>query len=391
MSRPTSRALPRVAAVATLTLLLATTACSDVDGPGTTSTLPIDASTIESRSALVAAVTQQPILQQVANGAPLAQLSANPTHVDLGIGGDSLRVAAGLHAARELVPLMLRTPDASTPLRLRGMLRGALSADAPVPRAEFVPGEPVVPQSLRGLTFVSMLGEGWIVDRSSNGAPRPGAPANGVRFVLEYVDQYGEPTGARLGFLEVTDNSANGTTRYTVRVVNDAGLVVLQSGTTLGGTMYQPAIAQSGWVTDGTRRIEQSFSWTSRGMTYSYDAPFAGLHYAMGVSGDPMSGTTRLVVDVAVDGTRVRIALSATESTATAVVTVNGAVWARQVSTYDAEGEIVEGEWMQADGRTPLSVEQRARLEALGGAMDQFSALDQVDTTASDWVAEAGF
>ena len=380
MSRTLTRAPFLRASLATL--LLAAAACSDSSGPATTRELPIDAATFAERGALVAAVTEQPILQQLASDEAFVSAAARVP---------SARVPAGLRAAQRLAPLMLRTPDASTPAMLGGMLRGALAPEALAPRAEFMPGDPVVPQEMRGYTLVYSFTTGWAIDRLTDGSARPGAPVNGVRFVIQALDEYGEPTGTRLGFLELVDNSDSGTTRYGIRVVTQAGLVVLASNTTLGGTEIAPVFSQTGYVTDGTRRIDESFTVTSRGVSYGFDAPFAGVRYALALSGDPMSGTARLVFDITVDGTRIRMAMTTTETSVTTVISVNGAVWARQRATVDVEGNIVEGEWMQGDGRTPLTVEQLGQLDALGAAMEQASALDAADYTASDWVMQASY
>lgn len=346
---------PRLAATAAL--LVTATACSDATGPGTTNVLPLDPSTVHARAAQVEAVTSQPIFAQLE-----------------GDGGDFAALRAGVSAQRLRVTPLLGTSARAEP----AVIRGALEAAAP--RAEFLPGEAVVPASMRGLTFAWSQG-GWRVD-SAAGRPRTGAPANGARFILKRLDSWGEPTSERLGHLDLVDLSSGGTTRYTTRVVTTGGLTVLESTTSVGGTYESPTMSQVAWVTDGTRRITQSFSFSDTRLSYAYDAPFARFSYALSAGFGSLDEVGEVQMTVAVDGTRVRItSVWDGEYRTQGKVYVNGRLFAHYESTVDAE-PIFHG----ADGRTPLDDEDVATLAALGDATTAFLDTEWMDAVVSYWV-----
>ena len=339
-------------------LLSALVACGDSTAPTAPEHLPLESGDVAVMAARVDSVFDQPILNALRDGgAPLAAVRASV-------------MLAGTTPA----------PQAS--------LRGALLTERTAIAREVMPGEPVVPSLLRGVTFV-WNGAQYVVDTLANGTPRPGAPVNGVRFMLyARSESTGLPTGAALGHLDVVDNSTASAARWTSSVVTNAGLVVLQSTNSVSGTSeLNMAISQTGFITDGTRRIEQSFSLGAASMRATWSAPFAGVSMDFRVQ---MTGEESGVISwtLTTPQATLRIALTANaDGSGSAQILVNGAVWARQ--SWAVGGDMSDDSWQKADGSGPITEAEAATLVDTIGFLDALASLDEFEMAFSDLIMGA--
>jgi hypothetical protein len=346
------RALPGVLMMATLV------ACSDSTAPKAPENLPLASGDVAQMAERVDSVFDQPILAMLRGGsAPLAGARAS---------------------------IML----ASTAPKPGSQLRAAMTAERASVARLVMPGEPVVPSLLRGVTFV-WNGDRYVVDTLANGTPKPGAPTNGVRFMLYPISEStGMPTGAALGYLEVVDNSSSTVARWTSRVVTNAALTVLQATNTVsGGELAGFAVSHTGFVTDGTRRIDQSFVVGTTEIRASWNAPFAGVSMEFrvtqtGAESAAMSwtlttpqGSVRVVLNFASDGS------------GSAQIRINGALWAQQ--SWTSTGEVSDTAWQKADGSGPITEADAATLIDMLGFMDAMASLDDFETTIGELLGGA--
>lgn len=326
------RALPGVLLASVLA------ACGDSTAPKAPENLPLAAGDVAAISAGVDSVYDQPILDMLRGG------------------------TTSLTSLRSALQLAVARPAGEAEVR------GALTIGQSRVAREIVIGEPVVPTLVRGVTFV-WNGTQWTVDTLANGTPRPGAPANGVRFTLYALAGNGLPTGPALGYLEVTDNSTATSARWTTRVVTNAGLTIVQSSSTMTASGGSVAIAQTGFVTDGTRRIEQSLSLSSTALRASWSAPWAGLSMDFALT-QSLSGATLSYTFGTPRGT-LRLLMTVTTSGGNAQILVNGAPWARQ--SWSAGEEIDDNAWQKADGSGPIT---EADALTMLDILDFFAALN---------------
>jgi hypothetical protein len=343
------RALPGALLLATLV------ACSDSTAPAAPENLPLESADLAVMAEQVNSVLQQPILAGVRDGgAPLA-------------------------AARASLVLAGTTPMGGS------RLRGALTADRAAITREVMPGEPVVPSLLRGVTFV-WNGSQYVVDTLANGTPRPGAPVNAVRFMLyARSEMTGMPTGAALGYLQVVDNSTATVARWTSSVVTNAGLVVLQATNSVSGTSEANfALTQSGFITDGTRRIEMSFTLGATGLRATWSAPFAGVSMEFRVEQTGLE-SGRLTWTLTTPQGTLRIVMAANaDGSGSAQILVNGALWARQ--SWAAGGEASDYAWEKADGSGAITEADAGTLIDMLGFMQVITALDDFELSFSDLI-----
>lgn len=339
-------------------LLAALVGCGDSTAPVAPEHLPLGSSDLAAMASRVDSVFAQPILDGLRGGtAPLA-------------------------AARASIQL------AGTAPAMEPRLRAALDAQQTSIAREIMPGEPVVPSLLRGVTFV-WNGAEYVVDTLANGTPRAGAPTNGVRFMLYARDgMTGLPTGDALGYLQVVDNSTASAARWTSSVVTNAGLTVLQSTSSVSGSETAGyAISQSGFVTDGTRRVEQSFAFGATGLRATWSAPFAGVSMDFRVQQTSLESATVSWTLTTPQGT-LRIAMNAAaDGSGSAQILVNGAVWARQ--SWTAGGEVSDTAWQKADGSGPITEAEVATIVEMLGFVDVLDSLDSFDTSITDLLGGA--
>lgn len=332
------RSLPRAALLVAAPLLLLA-ACGDDDDPvAPVATLPVSTQALDSAAATIAPLGGHPLFR-------------------------------GLFGAGYVPGLPFDFDDPFVPPALRGDLTVAGPPRRP---AAQLGGIFEVDASLRGRTFVEdtlSFSNRWRVDTLANGTPRPGAPANGVRFTLYALGGNGLPTGPALGYLEVTDNSTATSARWTTRVVTNAGLTIVQTSSTMTGSGGAIAITQSGFVTDGTRRIEQSLSLSSTALRASWSAPWAGLSMDFALT-QSLSGATLSYTFGTPRGT-LRLVATVTTSGGNAQILVNGAPWARQ--SWGPGEEIDDNAWQKADGSGPIT---EADALTMLDILDFFAALN---------------
>lgn len=345
-------ALRRVLPGAFVTLALV--ACGDSTAPKAPENLPLQDAEVSRMAARVDSVFDQPILSMLRGGsAPLA-------------------------AARASVMLSGTRPSAEP------RLRAALTADRAAIAKLVMPGEPVVPTLVRGVTFV-WNGSQYVADTLANGLPKPGAPTNGVRFMLYATSTTtGMPTGPALGYLEVVDNSTSTSARWTSRVVTNAGLTVLQATNSVSEGALGFSVSQTGFVTDGTRRVDQSFTLSSTEIRATWNAPFAGVSMELRIRQTGAESAT-ITWSLTTPQGALRIVMTGNaDGSGSAQIYVNGALWARQSWTVD--GEVSDSEWEKADGSGPITEADAATLVGALGFMDALASLDEFESTISDLI-----
>lgn len=188
-------------------------------------------------------------------------------------------VARSMDVVIGTVESPLVRPVATTPLRSIGSMQALLPAD------------------LLGTTFEWDVTEGAYVVTA-----RPGAPANGVRFIL--YDRTTEPPTEN-GYVDLTDDSDPSADRLGVHLVKsgitrlDYDIEVVQ--TTSGGT-----VGVAGYLTDGTDRLDfdlvESVAATSTGFRID-------VVYTLSLAGEPLSLDLDYMIDF---GTTIDASLTAT-------------------------------------------------------------------------------
>jgi hypothetical protein len=223
-------------------------------------------------------------------------------------------------------------------------------------------GIPVIPPPLLGTTFVydPALGD-YVPDHD-----RPGAPANGVRFILYAVNPITEEpiVGTEVGWADLLDESASVESGIALRlrVVSD-GVTYLDYGITAEGGLTSATLGVSGFLTDGTTRLDFDIDVAYRlqggrellDVDFVFDVPGRGFHVegsARGVEGG--SGEVDMTIRFGPD--RIALAAELSETTVDATVRVNGDLFA--TITGDREHPDIRG----AGGR---ELTQR-ELEVLG-------------------------
>lgn len=136
--------------------------------------------------------------------------------------------------------------------RYAGRLRAVLPSDAPAANGLSVSRADIPPEAL-GKTYVYDTGTDTYV-----ASDIPGAPANGVRFLLYAVDPVthaiAEPLN-QLGYVDVIDQS--GSDNRAARIVVVSGSTTyLDYGVEASGTATGGRVLVDGFVTDGTTRAD---------------------------------------------------------------------------------------------------------------------------------------
>jgi hypothetical protein len=153
------------------------------------------------------------------------------------------------------------TPAAALALPPLGRWSLPRRVPLPTPHAATITGA-VIPPTMLGKTFV------W--DTTAKGSSDPGAPANGVRFVIYAV---GGPLPVQpslpltpLGYVDLTDRSAGSTAVVGITLVGTEGTApVTYADYTLSGPAGTIAstLTLAGFVTDGLTRLDLSSALTS--------------------------------------------------------------------------------------------------------------------------------
>jgi hypothetical protein len=216
---------------------------------------------------------------------------------------------------------------------------------------------PSIPDSLRGRTLVrDSLTLGWTIDRLTDGTPRPGAPADGLRFVLSNYFTPGPSSSARVGTMDLTQQGTGIGARFTVDVRDLQGAQMLHYFAPLSG------VAHTGWISFGSTRIDQTGAgsvgssrtrWTSTGVPLDAERT-----ESIG------SSTLSIVHALPIDGVRLRLVSTMSfsdlqESRTTYTVHAGAAPFARRV-----DGLLDEGEWRHVGENRPLTASEQAQVRA---------------------------
>lgn len=332
---PMTTPLSRYARALPLAALLLTVACGDDDQPiGPVATIPVSAGRLEALATSLEEISGQPVLARFAQG----------------------RFGRGLP---------FDDPFSGTFVPLR-------SATSPTPRAShttevFIPvGRPgpvslSIPDSLRGRTFVPdpVRVFGWQVDTLAGGAPRPGAPANGVRFVLVGPSTF-EERGPRVGHMDVMQSGSTSAPTFTVEVYDLNGALVQR----YAGSMATAAMA--GLTQRGTKVVTQTSSASrTSGRRTTWSGSGVELAATRRESSAGLRGVATLT-SIMVDGTELGIeAIEDLEAfTFTYTVLVDGAPFARIRRTFDETGT-----WQHLVDDRPLNAGELAQVGALVEAL----------------------
>ena len=334
ISRP--RSLHLAAGVA----LLAAIGCGDDDPVAPVAVLPVSAARLEAVAISLEAVSHQPVLGTLLRfdmyrGLPIE-----------GLGG----------------------PFVGTGVRTTRVTDGALRDGGASPRIahQFTSPNPFsIPDSLRGRTYVpaDMFSIDWELDTLPDGRPRPGAPANGVRFVLMNLATSSE-SRERVGHMDVTQV---GTAMF-VDVYDLAGTRVLHHG---GAFIAAP---RTGWTALGATRVNQTAISDRDGSRSTWTG--AGIELAAQRRERATSLDDRvLLTAIEVDGVDLSIEakdhFTETEISSTYTVWVDGAPFARIV-----EGFTGSGTWQHLAEERPLNAGELAQVRALVRALAAIPSAD---------------
>lgn len=324
MLRHVRWSLPRAASLVAAPLLLLA-ACGDDDDPvAPVATLPVAAQVLDSAAATIAPLGAHPLF-------------------------------SGLLGAWFVPGLPYEFGDPFVP----PALRGDLGVDGPPTRpVAQLGGIFEVDASLRGRTFVEdtmSFSTRWRVDTLANGTPRPGAPADGVRFILTSMD-FVEPREV-VGHLDVVPGA--GGTLLTVEGFDAAGERVLRH-------VGDISLTGSGFVEVGNARVDQATTggianmrtrFTGAG-TLALAATRAATYARNGESVDYLN-------TVRVGGHELAVATrevdSDTDVAITYTVLVDGAPFARMRTTLIGGS----AEWRHVGADRALTAEEERQVEAL--------------------------
>lgn len=154
------------------------------------------------------------------------------------------------------------TPLAAGPVgRMNALLRAGPRLGRPGAAAQLRPelqlwsaasSEVVIPPEIRGKTFEwNQAGWGYVQ------TTRPGAPANGVRFILYALNDFGEPSQPlqEIGHADLIDQSASATDRVRVIVVL-GGIPYVDYVATCMPSAAGATATVKGSITDGTHSLD---------------------------------------------------------------------------------------------------------------------------------------
>lgn len=238
--------------------------------------------------------------------------------------------------------------------------RAPTTGEPPQPRGvapQFVPRVPSIPDTLRGRTLVrDSMSLGWRVDRLADGTPRPGAPADGIRFVLSSYFVPGPESSSRVGAMDLTQQGTGTSARFTANVRDLQGAHVLHYSSTLAG------VVGAGWVSFGATRIDQVTSRSGRTARTRWTS--AGIPLEAERTESSSGGTFSIVHTLPIEGARLRLVSEMSfidmQTTRTAYTVYAGdAPFARRVDSM-----MREGDWRHVAEDRPLTEGERAQVRA---------------------------
>ena len=227
--------------------------------------------------------------------------------------------------------------------------------------SQFVPRLPSIPDTLRGRTLVrDSMSLGWTIDRLADGTPRPGAPADGLRFVLSSYFTPGPSSSSRVGTMDMTQQGTGTGTRFTTDVRDVQGAHVLHYSASLSGT------TSAGWVSHGSTRVDQLITFTGGG-NRRVRWTSAGIPFEAERIESRGTGSTSIVHVLPIAGARLRLvstmAFTSMESTRTTyTVYLGDAPFARRVDVLDMTQ--AEGAWRHVGEDRPLTEGEQAQVRA---------------------------
>lgn len=277
----------------------------------------------------------------------LEQFVAASWHVNVGGAQARAAVAGARHlAASRSGPFLTRQRGHV------GAIRDVLSDRSDVAAMA------VLPDEIRGTTYVFDAGEGGYVP-----SDRTGAPANGVRFVL-YAVEGGTLTGTEVGYIEIVDLAPPGESSIGVRVrVVAGGTTYLDYTLGVATTETSLSLEVDGFVTNGgtlvnfgTRLdIQEGANGFSGIIAFSFRVPSR----SFSIEGTITEGYDGSEIEIIISSDRAEVRYYFPGGDyASGEIYVNGALFALVTETED--GYEVVG----ANGTT-LTVQERAVLQNL--------------------------
>jgi hypothetical protein len=310
---------------------------------------------------------------------------AAPVFASFAAASGDVDVVTGAGASASIAQLRSgadgRQVDAA---RYAGRLRAILPAEAP--SAGFSASSADIPPDALGKTYVYDPATDTYV-----ASDIPGAPANGVRFLLYAVDpvthQVAEPLN-QLGYADVIDQSGSDNRAARIIVVSGS-TTYLDYGVEASGTATGGRVLVDGFVTDGTTRADfrldnrivmTSLSSGQATLDYAIEVPTRDLEFGfdLTVSLDAEAESAALALGLDLSGPNGHVNLSGDYTTlggsGSLDVDVNGEDFATiQVTTTPTTTTI---EILGAGGNA-LTEQERQALENIFEAFEE--AFDVVD------------
>lgn len=241
----------------------------------------------------------------------------------------------------------------------------------------------VLPPELRGQTFA------WNATTFQYEATqRPGAPPNGVRFILYALDPGGAPIVTQeIGYVDLMDESSGATDRLHTRVVgttSDPPVTYVDYTVSVTATTISGTVTVVGFVTNGTRRLDfnavVTASETSITVDIRFDVNADDVHARLELTfTEPTPSTLKVTVDsrlqlaaevVTVTGSET-FDFDTFESTGTYTVRVNAGIYAT-ITITDGEPSYAGGggQELTADDVAALSAIYEATYAMLARLLD---------------------
>jgi hypothetical protein len=224
------------------------------------------------------------------------------------------------------------------------------------PAGEISPSFAAIPAEYLGVTFI------YNVETAQYEASAlPGAPANGVRFMIYAVNQI---SGAlivplvEVGYADVVTTETASSATVRIQVVS-AGVTYLDYTVGATGGTSQVTLTISGFVSNGNDRVnfdlDTHITATSVGVDYTLTVPTRG-GFRIDFEGESTESTVTSTLEARGPHGTVTISGSQTGGSATYEVEVNGEAFA--TITTSVSGSVITG----ADGQ-PLTQEELQALE----------------------------
>ena len=209
---------------------------------------------------------------------------------------------------------------------------------------------PVMRPSVLGKTFVYDPGTRTYVPD----ATRPGAPPNGVRFVLYETAASGDPIpGREVGYADLTDERRPSPSTAGIRLVAVSGGVThLDYSFDLAGSLEAATFDVRGYLSDGTERIDFAITASQqlfgRGGTATLNATltvprhdFVVVAKAEGVAGES-NGDGQIDLTITSGADRIIVEAQTVDGLLDATFTVNGQLLATAVG--DPSAPVIRGQ-----------------------------------------------